>query len=209
MKRMICAVLAVMLLAFCCAGCAADETELENGAVRAENASPYSGVYLEYGDRELVEGLYAIRFTNTGEKTISDAQFIFNDGQQELVFRLEMLRKGQSVLVAENNQIPATDAKLKYVDGYINYLDETVLERSDSVDVELQTDGQLYIRNTTGEDLPLVRVFFRPTDENGALLGGPCSSVIADGIAAGGTAVVADSGWDASCAIVTVLVINE
>lgn len=245
MKKMICAVLAVLLLALSCAGCSGSQTQFESGApteeqvstnsslplesgvpteenvssdsgqspesgpLQAENASPYSGLYLEYGDRELVSGLCAMRFTNTGDKTISEARLTFTDGQKELQFRLEMLSAGQSVLVAEYNQHPATDAELQYVDGQIHYLEDGLVEQKDCVELQLQQDGTLQIRNVTGEDLPLVRVFFRPVNESGELLGGPCESVLADGIMAGEAALVEGSGWDETCAVVTVLLINE
>ena len=212
MKRMIGVCLAALLLAAVCVGCGGSGKsgmELENGAVTAEIVSPYSGLYLEYGDRELVTDLCAMRFTNTGEWTISDAQFTFTDGQRELAFRLEMLPVGKSILVAELNQAPAVDAQLRYVDGSITWLEEGLQEQKDCVALTLQPDGSLEIRNTTGEDLPLVRVFFRPTNEKGELLGGPCQSVMADGIAAGSAAVIGNSGWDESCGIVTILVINE
>ena len=78
MKRMIGVCLAALLLAAVCVGCGGSGKsgmELENGAETAEIVSPYSGQYLEYGDRELVTDLCAMRFTNTGERTISDAQF--------------------------------------------------------------------------------------------------------------------------------------
>ena len=120
-----------------------------------------------------------------------------------------MLPVGKSILVAELNQAPAVDAQLRYVDGSITWLEEGLQEQKDCVALTLQPDGSLEIRNTTGEDLPLVRVFFRPTNEKGELLGGPCQSVMADGIAAGSAAVIGNSGWDESCGIVTILVINE
>lgn len=211
MKKTICICLAVLLSLACvgCGGAKPSGMKLENGAVTAETISPYSGLYLEYGDRELVSELCAMRFTNTGTRTISDAHFTFTDGQRELVFRLEMLPAGQSVLVAELNQTPAAEGELQYVDGSINWLEEGLLEQKDCVTVKMQPDGNLQISNSTGEDLPLVRIFFRPANEKGELLGGPCRSVMADGIAAGGTALVENSGWDESCRIVTVLVINE
>ena len=222
MKKWICAGLAVLMLT--CAGCTgpnADPTQsvptqsqeqsmsLENGILSAEAVPAYSGVYLEYGDREMVSEVCAMRFTNIGTQTISDAQLVFSDGTQELTFQFEILPAGQSVLVAELSQRTGAGAELQYVDGAIHFLEEGVLEDARRVEVILQADGQVQIRNITEEVLPLVRVFYRPTDENGEFLGGPCDSLLADGIEAGDTVVLDAPEWDGSCAVVTVLIINE
>ena len=217
MKKLICLLLAVAMCAF--AGCsneAQKETEpqvikvfeLENEKLTAENVSPYEGKYLEYGDEELVSGIYAVKFTNTGDQTISNAQLIFSDGTQELSFWLEMLPVGQSVVVAEQNQLAVAAEQLQYVDGEVSYL-ENGLEKANCVQVTENNDGTVNVKNVTEEMLPLVRVFFRPTDANGVSLGGPCRSILVDGIEAGASVNVEAESWDNSCAVVTVLVINE
>lgn len=219
MKKVICLSLAVMMLACIFAGCSKpvqEETEpqaikvfeLENEKLTAENVSPYEGKYLEYGDEELVSGIYALKFTNTGDQTIANAQLIFSDGTQELSFWLEMLPAGQSVVVAEQNQLAVAAEQLQYVDGNVTYLEEG-LEEANCVQVTGNQDGTVNVKNVTGEMLPLVRVFFRPTDANGVSLGGPCRSVLVDGIEAGASVNVEAEGWENSCAVVTVLVINE
>ena len=244
MKKMICIVLAILMLGCMTAGCSRDrqeggqqetearqmetetqqqeteaaqkETEapvvktfeLESVKITAENVSPYEGVYLEYGDKERVSGLYAMKFTNTGDQTIQNAQLIFSDGTQELEFRLEMLPAGHSVIVAEQKQLAVIAEQLQYVDGTAVYL-EAGLEQADCAKVTGNQDGTVRIENVTEEMLPLVRVFFRSADESGNPIGGPCRSVMADGIEAGAAVTVEAEGWDDSCAVVTVLVINE
>lgn len=219
MKKLICLCVSVLMLACICAGCAKDvqkETEpqivktfeLEAEKITAENVSPYEGKFLEYGDVETVSGIYAMKFTNTGDQTILNAQLVFSDGTQELSFWLEMLPTGQSVIVAEQNQLAVAAEQLQYVDGKVTYL-ETGLEMAGSVEVTDNKDGTVNIKNVTDEMLPLVRVFYRHTDENGNPIGGPCQSVMADGIDADAAVTVAAEGWDESCVVATVLVINE
>lgn len=219
MKKVFCLCLAVMMLACTCAGCSKPEQtetepqvvkifELENEKITAENVSPYEGKYLEYGDEELVSGISAMKFTNTGDQTISNAQLIFSDGTQELSFWLEMLPAGQSVVVAEQNQLTAAAEQLQYVDGTVTYM-EAGLENAGCVQVADNKDGTVKVENVTNEMLPLVRVFFRPTDAQGNPLGGPCKSLLVDGIETGASVNIAAEGWDESCVVVTVLVINE
>jgi len=219
MKKMLCLCLSAVMLACICCGCGKKEQketepqivkvfELENERITVENVSPYAGQYLEYGDVETVSGLYAMKLTNTGDQTINEAQLIFSDGTQELAFRLEMLPAGQSAIVAEQSQLAAAAEHLRYVDGNVSYL-EAGLENTQSVKVTDNGDGTVKVENVTEEMLPLVRVFFRPTDGSGNPIGGPCRSFMVDGIEAGAAVNITAEGWDESCVVVTVLVINE
>lgn len=219
MKKAMCVCIALLMIACTCVGCGNNEAketepqvtktfELKDKKITAENMSPYEGIYLEYGDVEMVSGIYALKFTNTGDQTIQTAQLVFSDGTQELSFWLEMLPAGQSVIVAEQNQRAVVAEELNYVDSTITYL-EAGLEKADCVKVTDNKDGTVKIENVTGEMLPLVRVFFRPADVNGVSLGGPCKSIMVDGIEAGAAVDIAVEGWDETCVVVTVLVINE
>ena len=219
MKKAICLGLAILMVVCTCAGCGKDDQtqtepqavnifELKDEKITAENVSPYEGIYLEYGDTEIVSGLCAMKFTNTSDQTISEAQIVFSDGTQELAFLLEMLPAGQSVIAAEQDQLSVAAEELNFVDSNITYL-EAGLEKADCVKVTDNKGGTVKIENVTDEMLPLVRVFFRPADANGNPIGGPCKSVMVDGIEAGAAVETAAEGWDESCVVVTVLVINE
>lgn len=219
MKKAISLMLALAMCVCLLAACGKDEQtetepqvqkifELGDEKITAENVSPYEGNYLEYGDVEQVSGLYAMKFTNIGDQTIQDAQLVFSDGTQELTFRFEMLPAGQSVIVAELSQLSAASEELNYVDGVVTYL-EGIVENKDCVKVTDNKDGTVKVENVTDEMLPLVRVFFRPTDSNGNSIGGPCKSIMVDGIEAGASVTMEAEGWDETCVVVTVLVINE
>lgn len=169
--------------------------ELENEKITAENVSP-------------AEGVYTMTFTNTGDKTIQNAQIVFGDGTQELMFQFEMLPVGQTITVAELEEITVAAEELKHIDSNISYL-EAGLENPDSVKVTGVEDGMVQVKNITEEVLPLVRIFYRQTDDNGNMIGGACDSVLVDGIAPGETAQVEAKNWNSSCVVVTVLVINQ
>lgn len=219
MKKAIFLCLVILLLVCTCVGCSKDEQkeiepqviktfELKDEKITAENVSPYEGAYLEYGDTENVSGRYAMKFTNTGDQTIQSAQLVFSDGTQELSFWLEILPAGQSVIVVEQNQLSVAAEELNFVDSNITYM-EAGLEKADCVKVMYNKDGTVKIENVTEEMLPLVRVFFRPVDANGVALGGPCKSVMVDGIEANAAVDIEAEGWDETCVVVTVLIINE
>ena len=75
--------------------------ELTGMHMTAENVSPYEGIFLEDPALGTVSGVYAMKFTNTGDQTIHSTQLIFSNGVDDLVFWVEMLPAGQSVIVAE------------------------------------------------------------------------------------------------------------
>ena len=96
-------ILAFLLATLCmltgCAGEAEDKTKvvlpeptektivLEEENLQIENISPYDGIYIEKGDdenKDRVEGVYALSFTNTAEQTIKNATLVFSDGTQNL-----------------------------------------------------------------------------------------------------------------------------
>ncbi len=181
---------------------------LENEKMTAENVSPYEGAFWEDGSAEAVSGVCAVKFTNTSDQTIQDAQLIFSDGTQELSFWLEMLPAGQSVLVCEQNRKAAASEQLQYVDGTVTYL-AAGLENTSAITTTSTTAGLVDVENVTEAMLPLVRIFYRSTNQDGTPLGGVCQSVMADGLEANAAVTVEAENWDASSVVVTVLVINE
>ena len=214
MKKVICMLLAFVLAAGALAGCTADEQkennvmELDGMNMTAENVSPYEGRFLEDGGNEIASGVYAMKFTNTGDQTIQNAQLFFSNGTEELVFWVEMLAAGQSVTVAELNMLAVAEGDVEFLDGMVTCL-EAGLENADCVEVSGGNNGMIQVRNTTDEALPLVRIFYRHTDSEGNQIGGPCYSAMVDGIEANGTAEAEAEFWTDDCVVVTVLVVNE
>ena len=206
MNKAISLCLAILMIACTFVGCHHDEQkesepqavrifELENEKIIAENVSPD-------------EGVYAVRFTNTGDKTIQDAQLVFGDGTQELMFWFEILPAGQTITVTEQDELRVAAEELKYIDSSISYLADGI-ENPGSVEVTGGEEGLIQVKNITGEVLPLVRVFYRQTDDSGNMIGGSCCSVLADGIAPGETVQVMADGWNDRSAVVTVLVVSQ
>jgi hypothetical protein len=239
MKKIFCLTLALLLCMSLLAGCSKDKPQtdvpqtnasqtdaaqtgepeveeeeivttftLENEKMIAENVSPYDGLYLEGDSAETVSGVCAVKFTNTADQTVQEAQLIFSDGTQELSFWLEMLPAGQSVIVCEQNKNSAASEQLRFVDGTVTYLADG-LENAAAVKVSTAEGNLVNVENAAEGMLPLVRVFYRSSDKDGTPLGGPCSSVMVDGIESGSSATVEAENWDASSVVVTVLVINE
>lgn len=184
-------ILALLLAALCmltgCAGKAEDKPKvvlpeptektivLEEDKLQIENISPYDGIYIEKGDdenKDRVEGVYALSFTNTAEQTIKNATLVFSDGTQNLNFYMEMVPYGHTVTVVEYDKKTVKSGDLQLVSSEINYLQEG-LEDMQSVKLLESEYGSIVMENTTALDIPKVEVYYRRAYENGTL-GGIC-----------------------------------
>lgn len=212
-KPIILLLIAGMLLLSACAGQSEELTpglditpEELSGVVSVTNISPYTGIHIEKGDdenKDRVENVTALKFTNTGATTIADAHFVFSDGSQELNFYLQMLPAGSVVTLVEYDKKTAKTSNLQYVDSQINYLSDAI-EDPDGFEVLESEYGSLIVENKTGQKLEKVEIYYRRAFEDGTL-GGICYVEVLEDVGIGDI-VYADPGyWSDKCAIVNIL----
>ena len=179
---------------------------LEEDKLQIENISPYDGIYIEKGDdenKDRVEGVYALSFTNTAEKTIEKATLVFSDGTQELNFYMEMVPYGHTVTVVEYDKKTVKSGDLQLVDSQINYLSDAI-EDLDGFEVLESEYGSLIVENKTKQELDKVEIYYRRAFEDGTL-GGICYVEVLEDVGIGDI-VYADPGyWSDKCAIVNIL----
>ena len=180
---------------------------LEDIEMRAETVYPYDGIYIERGDdenKDRVEGVYALAFTNTAEKTIKEAHLVFNDGTQDLNFHMQMLPFGKTVTVVEYDKKPAVSEELKLVDSEIIYLQEGM---ADSENIRITSDGYgaLMVENRTLTELPKLEIYYRRSYENGTL-GGPCYCVTLEDMQGTEVAFPEAEYWSDHSEVVNILI---
>ena len=176
--------------------------------ILVENISPYEGIFLEGDEKDRVEDAYALKVTNISEKTILYATLNYRAGDKELTFYLEMLPKGKSVVVAEQNRQSVEKADVEYVDGDIHYLQEG-LEYMESVEITPTNESTLKVKNKTKELLPVVWIFYRKAEDDGTLLGGKCYQTGVLDLNGRGTYEAEAEYWMNDCEIVNVLVLDS
>ena len=218
MKRLALIFLAMMLLL---SGCGKKEeiilpeiTErtivLPDIGLQVENVFPYTGIYIEQGDdenKDRVEGVCALAFTNTAEKTIYDASLTFTDGIQTLDFYFQMLPYGNTVTVVEFDKKVLQSSELQLVDSRINYLQDGLENRSG---MELITSeyGSVTLKNASGKKIPKVEVYYRRAYENGTL-GGICYKGVLKDLGPGDLVFPEMDYWSEGSTIVNILVYSE
>lgn len=181
------------------------------GMVEIMNISPYSGIYLEGGPalKTREENLYAIKITNTSDKTIANISLVYNDGTQDLNFYAEMIPAGQSIYVVEKEMKFFASADLTYVSGAITYL-ENVREDLAAVEITPTRNSTLMVKNITKEELACVVIYYRKVVEDGTLLGGPVYCTVCEEIMPGDEYEAEAECWqDSSCKVINVLIYDS
>ena len=215
-------ILALLLAALCmltsCAGKEADKTKvvlpeptektivLKEENLQIENISPYDGIYIEKGDdenKDRVEGVYALSFTNTSEQTIEKATLVFSDGTQELNFYLEMLPYGHTVTVVEYDKKTVKSGDIEPISCEISYLQEG-LEDMQSVQLLESEYGSIVMENTTALEIPKVEIYYRRAYDNGTL-GGICYKEVLEDLGPGDIVFPDPDYWSDKSVIVNIL----
>ena len=189
-----------------------DNVTLEEIAdsLAVENISPYTGAFVECDpeDRCRAEGIYALEITNISDETILNAVLNYNDGTNDLVFYIEMLPVGQTIVVAEQNMKKMTSEELTFTGGAVNYLEEG-MEAMDLVEITPTKNSTLMVKNISEEKLPITWIFYRQVDREGRVLDGRCSTAMVGDLPPGFTYEAEAPEWLPSCVIVNALVLDE
>ena len=189
-----------------------DNVTLEEIAdsLAVENISPYTGAFVECDpeDRCRAEGIYALEITNISDETILNAVLNYNDGTNDLVFYIEMLPVGQTIVVAEQNMKKMTSEELTFTGGAVNYLEEG-MEAMDLVEITPTKNSTLMVKNISEEKPPITWIFYRQVDREGRVLGGRCSTAMVGDLPPGFTYEAEAPEWLPSCVIVNALVLDE
>ena len=179
------------------------------GKLSVVNASPYTGIFVECDpeDQCRVEDIYALEVTNTSDKTILNALLNYNDGTNDLVFYIEMLPVGQTIVVAEQNMQKMVNEYIVFTGGAVNYLQEG-MEAMDKGEITPTDNSTLFVKNVSEEYLPLTWVFYRQTDREGRVIGGRCYTAMIGDLPPLAEYEAEAPDWRRSCVIMNVLVLD-
>ena len=183
---------------------------LKEEKLQIENISPYDGIYIEKGDdenKDRVEGVYALSFTNTSEQTIEKATLVFSDGTQELNFYMEMVPYGHTVTVVEYDKKAVKSGDLEPISCEISYLQDA-LEDQDGFELIESDYGSCVLENKTGQELQKAEIYYRRAYENGTL-GGICYKEVLEDVIVDELVFANPVYWSDKCAIVNTLIYPE
>ncbi len=175
-----------------------------------ENKAPFTSQYMECDpwDFERRYDVYALGVTNISDKTIENLTLTYSNGEQELVFYVEMLPAGWTVVPMDTEGTAVTSAELTYVSGEVNYL-TTGREVTDEVELTETLNSTIIVKNVTEEDMAAVVVYYRDVDYLGNVIAGRCFSATSMELIPGWQEELETDQWLPSCVIVNVVVLDE
>ena len=175
-----------------------------------ENRSPFTSQYMECDPEnfERRHDVYALGVTNISDKTIDNLILTYNNGEQDLIFHVEMLPAGWTVVPMDMKGTAVTSTELTYVSGQVNYLTEG-RELTDEVELTETLYSTIIVKNMTGEEMPAVVVYYRDVDYLGNVMAGRCFSTTSMELIPGWSEELETEQWLPSCVIVNVVLLDE
>ena len=175
-----------------------------------ENRAPFSSQYMECDPEnfERRENVYALGITNISDKTIADLTLTYSNGERDLVFYVEMLPAGWTVVPMDTEGTAVTSTELTFVSGEVDHL-TTGREVTHEVELTETRDGTIIVKNMTEEEMRSVVVYYRDVDYLGNVMAGRCFSAASGALIPGWQEELETEQWLPSCIIVNVVVLDE
>ena len=165
-------------------------------------AAGYDGAFLEDGSDDEVKNVLALLFNNTSDKDIQYAEYAFAVDGKPISFKVSDLPAGQTCVVLEASRHQrSTSEVLELISRVVAPVD--MLPGSDKVIPVINDDNTITLMNTTQEELPVVRVFYKYfyPDEN-TFVGGITYTATATKVPAGGSVTIAPSHFEANASVI-------
>ena len=162
----------------------------------------YDGAFLEDGTDDEVKNVLALLFKNTSDKDIQYAEYAFAVDGKPISFKVSDLPAGQQCVVLEASRHQRnTSEVLELISRVVAQVD--MLPGSDKVLPVINDDNTITLMNTTQEELPVVRVFYKYfyEDEN-SFVGGITYTATATKVPAGGSVTIAPSHFEANASVI-------
>ena len=165
-------------------------------------AAGYDGAFLEDGTDDEVKNVLALLFVNTSDKDVQYAEYAFAVDGKPISFKVSDLPAGQQCVVLEASRHQRdTSEVLELISRVVAPVD--MLPGSDKVLPVINDDNTITLMNTTQEELPVVRVFYKYfyEDEN-SFVGGITYTATATKVPAGGSVTIAPSHFEANASVI-------
>ena len=165
-------------------------------------AAGYDGAFLEDGTDDEVKNVLALLFVNTSDKDVQYAEYAFAVDGKPISFKVSDLPAGQQCVVLEASRHQRnTSEVLELISRVVAQVD--MLPGSDKVLPVINDDNTITLMNTTQEELPVVRVFYKYfyEDEN-SFVGGITYTATATKVPAGGSVTIAPSHFEANASVI-------
>ena len=126
-----------------------------------DQVAPYNGIYVEDGTNSNIEGVAMIMLRNFGKKDIEYATITLSYGQFIREFVVTALPASMSVVVQEKNRNAMAAGKLIECSASVIESNREAQLTEHDIAVTENSDNSITIENTSGKDLPSIRIFYK------------------------------------------------
>lgn len=179
--------------------------QIPNTSLELQSVKPYDGTYLEDGSDTAIEQVAMLLVKNVGTKAVEYAKITMTYGDKTLQFEAKSLGAGERMVVQESSKQSCASGKLLSCDADVATLD-TLDMASDSISITDNGNNTLTVTNLTGEDIPVVRIFYKYYMEDmDIFVGGITYTAKITGLKAGASVTVSPTHYASSGSVVVMV----
>lgn len=179
--------------------------QIPNTTLELQSVKPYDGTYLEDGSDTAIEQVAMLLVKNVGTQAVEYAKITMTYGDKTLQFEAKTLGAGERMVVQESSKQSCASGKLLSCDADVATLD-TLDMASDSISVTDNGNNTLTVTNLTGEDIPVVRIFYKYYMEDmDIFVGGITYTAKITGLKAGSSVTVSPTHYASSGSVVVMV----
>lgn len=179
--------------------------QIPGTSLELQSVKPYDGTYLEDGSDTAIEQVAMLLVKNVGTKAVEYAKITMTYGDKTLQFEVSTLGAGERMVVQESSKQSCASGKLLSCDADVATLD-TLDMASDSVSITDNGNNTLTVTNLTGEDIPVVRIFYKYYMEDmDIFVGGITYTAKITGLKAGTSVTVSPTHYASSGSVVVMV----
>lgn len=169
--------------------------DLPSTTLQIQKLAAYSGVYIEDGSDEEIDGVAAILVKNTGDKDVELAWIDAETSAGSYSFQVTSLPAGASAVVMDRNRTAFSEGEIESLQATAT--DPAPFELSeDQIEVVSSDGDEIVLKNITDRIIPTIRVFYKfyYPDQN-AYVGGITYTAAIQNLGAGETTTIRPSHY--------------
>ena len=142
--------------------------EIPATTLKIHRIAPYDGIYLEDGANQEASEIAMILLENTGAEAVEYADITLKYGDATISFKASALPAGAKVIVQAVDRAEIPSGKLTECYATVATLPSLTMSE-DQASVTDNGNNTLTVKNLTGRDIPMVRVFYKYYMEDDAV----------------------------------------
>jgi len=142
--------------------------EIPTTTLKIHRIAPYDGIYLEDGANQEASEIAMILLENTGAEAVEYADITLKYGDATISFKASALPAGAKVIVQAVDKAEIPSGNLTECYATVATLPSLTMSE-DQVSVADNGNNTLTVKNLTGKDIPMVRVFYKYYMEDDAV----------------------------------------